>query len=243
MFNRSDSREPDQIRPIAIHRNYLEHAEGSVLIEVGKTRVVCSATLEEGVPPFLRGSNQGWITAEYGMLPRSGEKRLVRESTRGRIGGRTHEIQRLIGRSMRAVTNLAYLGEQTILIDCDVIQADGGTRTASITGGFVALYDALRRIGGDRLIEAGLVTDLIGAVSVGIVQGMPLVDLSYEEDSQADVDMNIVMTGSGTFVEIQGTAERAPFSETKLSSLLALAKKAIGEIVETQRTVLQIGSK
>lgn len=237
---RSDNREPDEIRPITIHRNYLKYAEGSVLIELGKTRVICSATIEEGVPPFLRGSNQGWITAEYGMLPRSADKRIVRESIKGRVSGRTHEIQRLIGRSMRAVTNLIYLGEQTIYIDCDVIQADGGTRTASITGGFVALYDALRRIGGDRLIEAGLITDMVGAISLGIVRGIPLVDLTYEEDSQADVDMNIVLSGSGTFVEIQGTAERAPFSETKMENLLALAKKAIKEIVEAQRNALQI---
>ena len=237
---RADSRESDEVRPIAIQRKYLQHAEGSTLIEVGKTRVICSASIEEGVPPFLRGSNQGWITAEYGMLPRSADKRIVRESTKGRIGGRTHEIQRLIGRSLRAVTNLTYLGEQTVFIDCDVIQADGGTRTASITGGFVALYDALRSIGGDTLIEAGLITDFVGAVSVGIVRGTPLVDLTYEEDSHADVDMNIIMTDSGKFIEIQGTAEREPFSESKMKTLLTLAKKAIKEIIETERTVLQI---
>ena len=239
---RSDKREPDRIRPITIKRHYLEHPEGSALIDIGKTRVVCSASIEDGVPPFLRGSNQGWVTAEYGMLPRSAARRIVRESTKGRVSGRTHEIQRLIGRSMRAVTNLAYLGEQTIFIDCDVIQADGGTRTAAITGGYVALYDALRRIGGDRLIEAGLVTDLVGAVSVGVVQGSALVDLTYDEDAHAEVDMNVVMTGSGTFIEIQGTAERSPFSETKLNSMLTLAKKAIEEIIDIERTVLQTDS-
>jgi ribonuclease PH len=239
---RNDKREPDEIRPITIRRNYLQYAKGSALIDVGKTRVICSACIEEGVPPFLRGSNQGWITAEYGMLPCSSDKRIIRESTKGRVSGRTHEIQRLIGRSLRAVTNLTYLGEQTIFIDCDVIQADGGTRTASITGGFVALYDALRLIGGDALIEAGLITDFIGAVSVGIVRGIPYVDLTYGEDSHADVDMNIIMTGSGKFVEIQGTAEKEPFSEAKMKSLLALAKKGIKEIIESQRTALQVHS-
>ncbi|UCE18599.1 MAG: ribonuclease PH [Gemmatimonadota bacterium] len=237
---RNDKRAPDEIRPITIRRNYLQNARGSALIEVGKTRVICSASIEEGVPPFLRGSNQGWITAEYGMLPCSSDKRIIRESTKGRVSGRTHEIQRLIGRSMRAVTNLTYLGEQTIFIDCDVIQADGGTRTASISGGFVALYDALRLIGGDTLIEAGLITDFVGAVSVGIVRDVPYVDLTYSEDSHADVDMNIIMTGSGKFVEIQGTAEKEPFSEAKMKSLLALAKKGIKEIIESQRKALQV---
>ena len=176
------------------------------------------------------------------MLPCSSDKRIVRESTRGRVSGRTHEIQRLIGRSLRAVTNLNHLGEQTIFIDCDVIQADGGTRTASITGGFVALYDALRLIGGDALIEAGLMTDFVGAVSVGIVRDIPYVDLTYGEDSQADVDMNVIMTGSGKFVEIQGTAEKEPFSEANMKSLLVLAKKAIKEIIEIQRRALEIPS-
>lgn len=237
---RADNRLPDEIRPITFHRHYLKHAEGSVLFELGKTRVICSASIEDGVPPFLRGSNQGWITAEYGMLPRSAERRVVRESTKGRVGGRTHEIQRLIGRSLRAVTNLAYLGQQTIFVDCDVIHADGGTRTASITGGFMALYDALRRIGGDNVLEVGLTTDLIGAVSVGIVEGTPMADLTYEEDSRADVDMNVVMTSSGKLVEIQGTAEKVPFSEAKMQTLLNLAKKSITEIIEIQRTALQI---
>lgn len=235
---RSDNREPHELRPMHIHHNYLEHAEGSVLIELGKTRVVCSASIEDGVPPFLRGTNQGWITAEYSMLPRSAEMRIVRESTKGRISGRTHEIQRLIGRSLRAVTNLAYLGEQTIIVDCDVIQADGGTRTASITGGFVALYDALRRIGGDSVIDSGLVTDMVAAVSAGIVQGTPMVDLTYKEDSQADVDVNIVMTGAGNFIEIQGTAEKTPFSDAQMDQFIDLAKKAIDNIVSIQRTAL-----
>ena len=239
---RSDHREPDEIRPITLHRNFLQYAKGSVLIEVGKTRVICSASIEDGVPPFLRGSNQGWITGEYGMLPCSSDKRIMRESTKGRIGGRTHEIQRLIGRSLRAVTNLTYLGEQTVFIDCDVIQADGGTRTASITGGFVALYDALRLIGGDALIEAGLITDFVAAVSVGIVGGTACLDLTYGEDSRAEVDMNVIMTGAGKFVEIQGTAEKTPFSEATMKNLLALAKKAIKEIVEIQRTALEISA-
>lgn len=239
---RYDKREPDEIRPITIRRQYLHYANGSALIEVGKTRVICSASIEEGVPPFLRGSNQGWITAEYGMLPCSSDKRIVRESTKGRVGGRTHEIQRLIGRSLRAVTNLTYIGEQTVFIDCDVIQADGGTRTASITGGFVALYDALRLIGGDSLIEAGLITDLVAAVSVGILGEETYVDLSYGEDSHADVDMNVIMTDSGKFIEIQGTAEKEPFSEAKMKNMLALAKKAIKEITEIQRKVLELPS-
>jgi ribonuclease PH len=228
------------MRPVVIHRHYLEYAEGSTLIELGKTRVICSASIEEGVPPFLRGTNRGWITAEYGMIPRSAETRIVRESTKGRIGGRTHEIQRLIGRSMRAVTNLACLGEQTVFIDCDVIQADGGTRTASITGAYVALYDALRLIGGDRLMEAGLLMDMVAAVSVGVVENIDLVDLTYEEDSGADVDMNVVMTGSGTFIEIQGTAEKSPFSRAQMDNLLVMAEKAIAGIIAIQRNALQV---
>jgi ribonuclease PH len=237
---RSDNRRPEEIRQITFHRNFLQHAEGSVLIELGKTRVICSASIEEGVPPFMRGTNRGWITAEYGMLPRSTEMRITREATKGRISGRTHEIQRLIGRSIRSVTNLACLGEQTVFIDCDVIQADGGTRTASITGGFVALYDALRRIGGDRLVEAGLIKDMVAGISIGVVNGQDLTDLTYEEDSRAEVDMNIVMTGSGEFIEIQGTAERAPFSRAKMEHLLELAHQAIKEIVARQRSALQI---
>ena len=237
---RSDNRRPEEIRQITFHRNFLQHAEGSVLIELGKTRVICSASIEEGVPPFMRGTNRGWITAEYGMLPRSAEMRITREATKGRISGRTHEIQRLIGRSIRSVTNLACLGEQTVFIDCDVIQADGGTRTASITGGFVALYDALRRIGGDRLVEAGLIKDMVAGISIGVVNGQDFTDLTYEEDSRAEVDMNIVMTGSGEFIEIQGTAERAPFSRAKMEHLLELAHQAIKEIVARQRSALQI---
>jgi len=235
---RNDNRKSDELRSMRIHRNYLDHADGSALIELGKTRVICTASIEDGVPPFLRGTNQGWVTSEYAMLPRSTGTRMVRESTRGRISGRTHEIQRLIGRSLRAVTNLAFLGKQTILIDCDVIQADGGTRTASITGGFIALYDALRRIGGDGVLQSGLITDIVAAVSAGTVRGTPMVDLTYEEDSQADVDMNIVMTGAGSFIEIQGTAEKAPFSGADLNRFLDLGRNAINTIISIQKTAL-----
>ncbi|HEX6971037.1 MAG TPA: ribonuclease PH, partial [Limnochordia bacterium] len=223
MSGRPDGRRHDELRPVRIVVDYIAHAEGSVLIEAGATRVVCTASVEERVPPFLRGSGQGWVTAEYAMLPRATQKRNPRESSRGRPGGRTHEIQRLIGRALRSVVSLDRLGDRTIWIDCDVIQADGGTRTASITGGFVALAWALARlqpsIGWERLP----VNDSLAAVSVGIVAGEPRLDLVFEEDAAAQVDMNVVMTGSGRFVEVQGTGEGFPFERRELEALIELA--------------------
>lgn len=238
MFFRSDNRATDQMRPVNLVPDYIKPAEGSALIEVGNTRVICTASVEETVPVFLRNSGRGWITAEYGMLPRSTLTRSPRESARGRVGGRTHEIQRLIGRSLRAVADLSKLGERSILIDCDVIQADGGTRTASITGAFVALGLAL-----EKLVEAGTLTalplnDFVTAVSVGIVDGTPLLDLSYEEDSRADVDMNLVMTGAGKFVEVQATAEHQAFDDAQLQTLIGLARKGLQSLFEKQRTLL-----
>jgi len=228
---RPDGRKNDELRPIKIEKNFIKNADGSVLIELGNTRVICTASIENKVPPFLKDQKKGWITAEYGMLPRSTPVRMLRESTAGRVGGRTHEIQRLIGRSLRAVVELEKLGERTIWIDCDVIEADGGTRTASITGGYLALREAIK-----KAMDAGMITenplkDSIAAISVGIVTGEPRLDLCYQEDSQAEVDMNIVMTGSGKFVEIQGTAEIIPFSREQLLQLLSLAEKGIREIV------------
>jgi ribonuclease PH len=213
------------------------HAEGSVLIEVGRTRVVCSASVEDRVPPFLRNTGKGWVTAEYGMLPRATSTRTQREATAGKVGGRTQEIQRLIGRSLRSVTRLAELGERTVWIDCDVIQADGGTRTASITGGFVALVLALRKLRESGAIRTIPLQDHVAATSVGVVGGTPLLDLAYEEDSRADVDMNIVKTGDGRFIELQGTAEGPPFERGALDSLMELADQGIRELVELQRTV------
>jgi ribonuclease PH len=213
------------------------HAEGSVLIEVGRTRVVCTASVEERVPLFLRNTGKGWVTAEYGMLPRATSTRTQREATAGKVGGRTQEIQRLIGRSLRSVTRLPELGERTIWVDCDVIQADGGTRTASITGGFVALVLALRRLRETGVIRTLPVQDHVAATSVGVVAGTPMLDLAYEEDSRADVDMNIVKTGDGRFVEVQGTAEGPPFERTALDSLMELADAGIRELVEIQRTI------
>lgn len=238
MFFRSDNRATDEMRPINIVPDYIKTAEGSALIEVGNTRVICTASVEETVPVFLRNSGRGWITAEYAMLPRSTLTRSPRESARGRVGGRTHEIQRLIGRSLRAVVELSKLGERSILIDCDVIQADGGTRTASITGAFVALGLAL-----EKLVEAGTLTafplkDFVAAVSVGIVDGTPLLDLSYEEDSRADVDMNLVMTGAGKFVEVQATAEHQAFDDAQLQTLIGLARKGLQSLFEKQQTLL-----
>jgi ribonuclease PH len=238
MFYRSDNRAPDQLRSVNIHPDYVSTAEGSVLIEVGNTRVICTASIEEGVPVFLRNTGKGWVTAEYGMLPRATLTRTARESARGRIGGRTHEIQRLIGRSLRAVTDLEKLGERSVLLDCDVIQADGGTRTASITGAFVALCMAL-----GKLVEAGTLPSLplrgsVAAVSVGIVEGQPLLDLSYEEDSRADVDMNFVMTAGGGFVEIQATAERQVFDEAQLQAMTGLARGGIQTLLQKQQQVL-----
>jgi ribonuclease PH len=236
LSTRADGRRKDQIRPVRISPNYLKHAEGSVLIEMGDTKVICTATVNDGVPPFLRGKNKGWITAEYGMLPRSSGERIPRESTRGRVGGRTHEIQRLIGRSLRAVVDLEALGERTVWIDCDVIQADGGTRTAAITGAFVALADALKS---QKDLPRQPLRDYVAAVSVGKVNGMALADLCYSEDSTAEVDMNVVMTGSGGFVEVQGTAEQTPFPQSELDRLLRLARKGIGELVRCQKKALK----
>jgi len=229
---RCDGRGLNQLRPVKMTLNFIPYAEGSVLVEMGNTKVICTATVEDKVPPFLRGTGQGWITAEYAMLPRATVERTQREASRGKQSGRTMEIQRLIGRALRSVANLEKLGERTIWLDCDVIQADGGTRTASITGAYVALAQASASLGLDIL------TDSLAAVSVGIVAGKCLLDLCYEEDSQAEVDMNVVMTGSGRFVELQGTAEGSPFCRGKLDELLALAEKGIGELIAVQNKVL-----
>jgi ribonuclease PH len=227
------------LRQIKITRNFLKTAEGSVLIEMGGTKVLCTASIEDRVPPFLKDQNKGWITAEYSMLPRATQTRTMRESVLGRIGGRTHEIQRLIGRSMRCVMDLEALGERTIWIDCDVIQADGGTRTASITGAFVAMMDAVEYALETKMISTRPTQDYVAAVSIGIVNGEPLLDLSYEEDSAAEVDMNVVMTGSGQFIEVQGTAETRPFGTDSLNELLTLAESGIREIISIQKSVLQ----
>ena len=235
---RQHDRAPHELRPTTITPNYLLHAEGSVLIEVGRTRVICAASVEERVPPFLRGSGKGWVTAEYGMLPRATSTRTTREASQGKVGGRTMEIQRLIGRSMRAVVRLGDLGERTVWVDCDVIQADGGTRTASITGAFVALVLALDRIRQQEVIRSLPVKDYVAATSVGIVGGMPLLDLAYEEDSQADVDMNIVKTGDGRYIEVQGTAEAEPFDSHALEGLLHLADQGITTLIAKQREVV-----
>jgi ribonuclease PH len=235
---RIDGRRPDQLRPVTMTPGFIRNADGSVLIEVGETRVICTATVEEAVPQFLRDTGRGWVTAEYGMLPGSSSTRIPRESVRGRVGGRTHEIQRLIGRSLRAVTALDRLGARTIWIDCDVIQADGGTRTASITGSYVALALATRRLRQRGSITADPVHNSVAAVSVGILGGELLADLCYAEDSKADVDMNMVMTGDGQFVEVQGTAEAHPFSAQQLARLTELATTAIAELTALQRSVL-----
>ena len=238
MFYRSDKRAADEMRPIKIVPDYISIAEGSALIEVGNTRVICTASLEETVPLFLRNTGRGWITAEYGMLPRSTLTRSPREAARGRVGGRTHEIQRLIGRSLRAVTDLERLGERTILLDCDVIQADGGTRTASITGAFVALALAVDKLLAAGSLRAAPFKDLVAAVSVGIVDGEPLVDLCYEEDSRADVDMNFVMTSANKFVEVQATAEHRVFDQGQLAVMIDLARRGLTALFEQQRAVL-----
>jgi ribonuclease PH len=237
-MNRLDSRAPDAIRATRLTPNYLMHAEGSVLIEVGHTRVICTASIEDRVPPFLRGSGKGWVTAEYGMLPRATSTRTTREATSGKVGGRTQEIQRLIGRSLRSVTGLTELGERTVWVDCDVIQADGGTRTASITGGFVALVLALEQLRERGTLPRVPVTDYVAATSVGVVSGTPLLDLAYEEDSRADVDMNVVKTSDGRFIELQGTAEAQPFGRDALESLLSLADKGIRDLIDKQREVV-----
>ena len=234
-FSRRGARAPDQLRPVRITRGYTVHAEGSVLIEFGLTKVLCTASVEEKVPPHKRGSGEGWLTAEYGMLPRATHTRSDREATRGKQSGRTQEIQRLIGRSMRAVFDLKLLGERTIQLDCDVIQADGGTRTASITGAFVAAQDAVNKLMAQGKLEKSPITASVAAISVGILEGTALLDLEYTEDSACDTDMNVVMTGAGHFVEVQGTAERAPFSRTEMNALLALAEKGIGELMALQQ--------
>ncbi len=236
---RPDGRKNDELRDVKVKRDFIKTAEGSVLIEMGNTRVICTASIEDKVPPFLRDQKKGWITAEYGMLPRATNTRTMRESTSGRVGGRTHEIQRLIGRSLRSVVDLSLLGERTVWIDCDVIQADGGTRTASITGAFIALSDAIYHAQRNGLIDRNPIRDYLAAISVGIVNGEPRLDLCYAEDSIADVDMNIVMTGSGKIVEIQGTAESEPFSKDALNNLVALAEKGIEYLVKLQREILK----
>ena len=238
MATRTDGRAAGQLRDTRITPGFLMHAEGSVLIEVGRTRVVCSASVEDRVPPFLRNTGRGWVTAEYGMLPRATTTRTQREASAGKVGGRTQEIQRLIGRSLRSVTRLADLGERTIWVDCDVIQADGGTRTASITGGFVALVLALRKLRDTGAIRTLPIQDHVAATSVGVVGGTPMLDLAYDEDSRADVDMNVVKTGDGRFVEVQGTAEGPPFERAALDSLMELADAGIRDLVEVQRTII-----
>lgn len=232
---RSDGRDFDKLRKVNITRNYIKYAEGSCLIELGNTKVICTATVDESVPPFLRGTGTGWVTAEYGMLPRSCQSRIPR----GKDSGRTYEIQRLVGRSLRAITEMKKMGECSIWIDCDVIQGDGGTRTASITGSFIALVDALNRIKTNGVIQDIPVKEFVAATSVGILKGVPILDLNYEEDSQAEVDMNVAMTAKGEFIEIQGTAERKTFNNGEMDKLLALAKKGIDELIDIQRDLLK----
>ena len=241
MTSRPSGRRPDELRPVRIARNFTRHAEGSVLIACGDTQVLCTASVEEGVPPFLKGRGGGWLTAEYGMLPRSTNTRTRREAAEGKQSGRTQEIQRLIGRSLRAVFDLAALGERTITLDCDVLQADGGTRTAAITGAWVAAHDAVSVLLKQGRIVANPLRDAVAAVSVGIVEGTPLLDLEYTEDSACDTDMNVVMTGSGGFVEVQGTAEGMPFSRAEMDALMALATQGIADLVQLQRRALGLG--
>ncbi|MFH0731449.1 MAG: ribonuclease PH [Candidatus Omnitrophota bacterium] len=237
---RADGRTNNGIRKVTIKKDFLKYAEGSCLIEAENTKVVCSASVEDGVPPFMRNLGKGWITAEYAMLPRSCRERISRESSRGKIGGRTQEIQRLVGRSLRSVVDASCLGERTIWLDCDVVQGDGGTRATSITGAFVALALALKKMQKDGLIKNIPLIDYVAAISVGIVQGKPMLDLTYEEDSKADVDMNIVMTQSGKFVEIQGTAEGALFTKMQMEQMLELAKLGIASLVKKQKDVLRL---
>ena len=239
-MQRPSGRRHDELRPVRLTRKYTRHAEGSVLVEFGDTKVICTASVEEKVPPFLKGKGQGWMTAEYGMLPRSTNTRSDREAARGKQSGRTQEIQRLIGRSLRSVVDLPGLGERTIHIDCDVIQADGGTRTAAITGGFVAAYDAVRWLRERGMIEKLPVLDYVAAVSVGVFQGTPLLDLDYVEDSACETDMNVVMTGSGGFVEVQGTAEGKPFTREQMDTLLELARRGITSLLAAQKKALEL---
>ena len=237
-MSRVDGREPDQLRPLRFTRDYTEMAAGSVLVEMGRTRVLCTASAEEGVPPWLRGKGRGWVTAEYSMLPGSSPERVNREAAKGKQSGRTQEIQRLIGRSLRAVTDLEAMGEVQIVADCDVLQADGGTRTAAICGAYVALHDACSRLVAKKSMPAHPITEGLAAISVGIIDAVPMLDLAYTEDVRADVDMNVVMTEAGRFVEVQGTAERLAFSRTELDELLGLAESGIREIIEAQAKVL-----
>ena len=237
-LHRIDGRKKDEVRPVKITRHFIKHAEGSVLIEMGGTKVICTASIEEKVPPFLKGKGMGWVTAEYAMLPRATHERTPREAVKGKQGGRTLEIQRLVGRALRSVTDMAQMGERSIWIDCDVIQADGGTRTASITGSFIALADALAVLKKKELIKKRPLTDYLAAISVGRVGGEVLVDLAYEEDSKAEVDMNLVMTGRGRYVEVQGTAERTPFDKKDFDDFLSLGWKAIKGLVELQKDLI-----
>lgn len=239
---RAKGRKPDELRPVKLLRGHLKYGEGSVRIELGDTWLVCTATVEERVPSFLKGAGQGWVTAEYGMLPRSTKVRMPREAARGKTGGRTQEVQRLIGRSLRAVTDLRSLRERTIVVDCDVIQADGGTRTAAITGAFVALYDAAAHLMRENMVDRWPIKEFVAAVSVGSVAGETLLDLDYEEDSRAGVDMNVVMTSQEQFVEVQGTAEAHPFSSQELGQMLDIARSGIRELVRCQKEVLGANS-
>jgi ribonuclease PH len=238
MIFRSDNRSPDQMRPVNLIPGFISTAEGSCLIEIGNTRVICTATIEDTVPQFLRNSGKGWVTAEYGMLPRSTLTRTPREVIKGRQGGRTHEIQRLIGRSLRAVTDLQKLGERTIALDCDVIQADGGTRTAAITGAFVAMGEAMTRMVESGALSVAPIRDYVAATSVGVVDGEVMLDLAYEEDARADVDMNLVITGSKKIVEVQATAEHHPFDDAQLAKMMSMARAGIESLVARQRAVL-----
>ena len=237
-YARTDGRAANELRPVKITPGFLPYAEGSVLIEMGETRVICSASIDERVPPFLRNSGQGWITAEYSMLPRATQQRTSRETGRGGPSGRTHEIQRLIGRSIRAAANMRLLGERTITLDCDVLQADGGTRTAAITGAYVAFALAVNRLLKAGKIQRNIITNEVAAISVGVVEDTPLLDLKYDEDSRAEVDMNIVCTGDGRFIEVQGTAEREPFSRAQMDSLLALATDGLATLIDRQREII-----
>ena len=238
MITRASARRADELRAVRITRHYTRHAEGSVLIECGDTRVVCTASVEDGVPAFLKGQGRGWLTAEYGMLPRSTHTRMRREAAEGKQSGRTQEIQRLVGRSLRAITDLSQLGERTIRVDCDVIQADGGTRCASITGACVAVYDAVAWCKAQKLVTGEPLGDFVAAVSVGIVRGVPMLDLDYAEDSGCDTDMNVVMTGSGGLVEVQGTAEATPFSRAEMDALVSLAGEGIDALIAAQKRAL-----
>jgi ribonuclease PH len=237
---RIDGRGNQAMRKVSIKRNYLKYAEGSCIIEAGNTKVICAASVEDGVPPFLRNTGRGWVTAEYSMLPRSCRKRIMRDSSRGKVNGRTQEIQRLVGRSLRAIIDTTALGERTIRIDCDVIQGDGGTRAASITGAFVALVDALKEMRKQKVITKLPILDYVASISVGVISGKIMLDLNYEEDSQADVDMNIIMTGKGKFIEIQGTAEKEPFSKKDMDNMLDSAKKGIEKLIKKQKEILRI---